>query len=224
MNKFMQRLALEDEAGQNKEMETEVIIYAKVGNFEGLHGADEIEEQYQLDGKFENGMRCRVRRTTVNEDNKYYFTFKVPTSNQEGMEANVEYTDEVSQEFFEGFKKVAASAVNKTRFVFHSKNVTLTAKVDGSDRTFVLPSIKYEVDVYRDSNGHYIEWCKIDVEIDNVLDYINKNLPEHKEVNLSVKINHLPFQPGDAIVTQAADEKQQAFIDSLWKTRYNQEV
>lgn len=222
--KILERLALEEKVETSEKMETEVIVYAKIDNFEGLHGADNTEEQFQLQGEFSNGIRCRVRRVTIDEQAKYYFTYKLPTQNKEGLEANIEHTAEVDKDFFDGFKSVAKTAVNKTRYKFDSRSVTMTINVDGEDKVIVLPNIQYEVDVYRDRNGEYIDWCKIDVEVDVILNFIKSNYPEYESMRLSVKTNHLPFQPVTPIMAQSANEEQRAFIDSLWDEKFNLNV
>lgn len=222
--KILERLALEEKVETSEKMETEVIVYAKIDNFEGLHGADSTEEQFQLQGEFSNGIRCRVRRVTIDEQAKYYFTYKLPTQNKEGLEANIEHTAEVDKDFFDGFKSIAKVAVNKTRYNFNSRSVTMTINVDGEDKVIVLPNIQYEVDVYRDRNGEYIDWCKIDVEVDVILNFIKSNYPEYESMRLSVKTNHLPFQPVTPIMAQSANEEQRAFIDSLWDEKFNLNV
>lgn len=214
MKKFTQ-LALEDtESVENNE--TEVIIYAEITDFEGLKEATRIEGHYQLNGEFSNGTRCRVRATTKGDEVNYTFTYKVPTSQQKGLEANKEYNIEVDKDFFSGFKAVADQAVNKTRYIFNSEKVELAFYIGEEKRIIEIPNIEYEVDVYYSKDNAVIAWCKIDVEVDGILDHISAKFPELEAIKLTIKISHLPFKPINPILTLSANDEQQKFIDQLW--------
>lgn len=215
------KLATEAEA-TTESVETEIIVYCKIGNFNGLQKASHIEHQEQLETEFKNGTRCRVRsiQHQNSDDIKYEFTFKVKTDANEGCEANTEHTVEVGRSFCEGFKAVADHYVKKVRYEFASSNIFLTFVEGGESKTVEIPDVKYEVDVYIDKDSKICEWCKIDIEIDTIINYLGQHHPELKDVNLKVRISHLPFQPTDTILALTANPEQKAFIDALWKDHW----
>jgi hypothetical protein len=225
--KLFDRLSISqesNEARQNKE--TEVAIYAKIGNPNGLQEAASHEQHEQLEGKFAKGPKCRVRKTTKDNKDTYVFTFKVKgESAEETVTANKEFNVEVDNDFFEGFKtSVAEKFVLKTRYIFNSENVELTFNQDDEKKNITIPNILYEVDVYKKPDGSLSEWCKIDVEVDNILNFLDKEYPELKDVKLNIKISHLPFRPEEAILGSTEDEDKKAFLSDLWDNEFNHKV
>lgn len=203
--------------------ETEVEIYAEVTQPEGLKECTRKELQYQLEAQFTNGMNCRVRHTvTDRNESKYVFTFKVKTKNPDGLEANREYNVDVDTDFFEGFKAVANRSLKKIRYVFHSENVEMTLVEHDEKKIITIPNIEYEVDVYEKKDGSSSRYCKIDIEVDNIIKFLKADYPQIDKFKLNIKISHLPFGPKNAILKFSATEEQHAFIDNLWKTEFTQ--
>ena len=118
------------------------------------------------------------------------------------------------------FRDVAEQGVLKTRYEFASDTITLTYVEADERHDIEVPDITYEVDVYVDQQGQVYEWCKIDIEVDAILDYLTQHHPELQNIKLNVKISHLPFEPSDAILTLSATDEQKAFVDSLWQDHY----
>lgn len=195
--------------------ETEIAIYAKIGDPHGLEECTRKEHQIQLEGKYSNGVLARVRKTTANGQSSCVFTFKTKEGSQAGVDVRSEYNAPVSDEFFEGYKKVAEHAVVKTRYVFESTKVSLTLVKDQVRREIIIPSILYEVDVFEKADGSTCEYCKIDVELDRILNYIDSKHPEVKGFKLVVKISHLPFKPFAAILP--GDEHRE-LLDHIWQS------
>jgi len=204
--------------------ETEAIIYAIVSNPKGLAQANRVEEHIQLESKFDNGTRCRVRKTSIKDNIKYHFTYKLNSQDEKtGLEINDEHTVEVDEDFFNGFKQISNRHIEKTRFIFSSSNVELKLKDDnGNIQNITIPNIEYEVDLFKlpDSDVEYSKWCKIDIEVDNIINFLSANHPELNEFNLFIKISHLPFEPTDSILQYMATDKEQKIIDDLWKEEF----
>lgn len=216
--KFIPPIAMEG-AFAKSEMETEVAIYCRVNNPEGLQQCVRSENHHQLEGKFENGVKCRVRMITPGGSStpaRYYFTYKLRDEDS-NVDASREFTVEVDQEFFEGFKKIASRSLVKTRYVFTSESVTMTLSSSEKKEEVTIPNVEYEVDVYTREDGTVSQWCKIDVEIDPIVDYLTKEHPHLDGMRLNIKVSHLPFQPTDAILPNKADTEQQAQLDEIWK-------
>lgn len=191
--------------------ESEVVFYAKIGDMSGFTKADYFEEQVQLETSFKNGVKVRVRQTIRDNKTKYELTYKVKAGESNAVTMMGEYDADVDADFFNGFKTVADHQLVKTRFVFKSTSVILTYK----GRQLNLPPVKYEVDVYKGADGSYQEWCKIDVEVDELLDYINRTT-DIKGFNASFKVSDLAFNPTD--VVQEIDNPD--LIKMLWENKF----
>lgn len=220
MKLFDKRIAIEDNGTvQNKE--TEIAIYCKIGNKEGLETANSKEQHLQYHAEFKTGQRCRVRKTVKGENTSIVFTMKIKGDENNGIENVTEVSTDVDEDFLEAFKFASHQFVEKTRYNFHTENVELSFKEGEETRTFTVPDIKYEVDVFIKADGTESEWCKIDVEVDSILNYINQNHPEIKNINMNIKLSHLPFEPTDMVIEETATEDQKAMIKNLWDTEYN---
>lgn len=209
----------------SKQVETEIVIYSKVGEPARLQECKSKEDHVQLETTFENGTRCRVRKVIKDGKDEFFFTFKVPTKvdNGTGIDANNEFTVEVGEDFFNGFQAVASRKLVKTRYNFSSENVTLKVNSGSEEKAIVIPNIDYEVDIYTKTDGSVSEWCKIDVEVDNIIDYIHNNHREIGDVNLNIKVSHLPFAPSGSILSFNASDEQRISIGKIWE-EFTQEI
>lgn len=219
--------ALEGLRAQSQSLETEVVLYARIGNPDGLKQAVREEKHVQLETEFTNGTRARVRKVESGQGVQYFFTFKLKDRQDQDdqvIESSRERTTEVDEGFFQDFYKVAYREVKKTRYVFNSNSVTLTLKKSADDteaEKIALPAVEFEVDLFDGQptdgaiSGGQI-WCKIDVEVDNILAYLKVNRPELKDVNLHLGVSNLPFSPQSIIqaTTENAQEREQ--ITELW--------
>lgn len=217
MNLF-NRLSLEEESS-SKAKETEIVVYAKINNFEGLKEAQSVEEHLQYEAAFQNKGRSRVRRVTKGDEVTYLFTMKIPTE-EDDLFSTMEYTIEVDVDFFNGYGLIADRKQHKTRYVFTSQKVDMTLASDHAEADVNLPQVKYEVDVYQNDQGETVDWCKIDIEIDGLLDHVADQLPETGIGKLKLKVSHLPFEPTESILMTNATEDQQAFVKQLWDNHF----
>lgn len=219
--KLMDAIALEEnETKENKE--SEVVIYAKIGDFQGLDKASKKVRHHQIESEFSNGQRCRVRKIEDDGKETYEYTYKLKINTEADMSVNKEFTVEVDKEFFDNFKYVGNKQVIKDRYIFNSENVELVY-MDGEDRkTISIPNVMYEVDVYEKEDGSFSEYCKIDVEVDNIINFLNKEYPELKDIKLNIKISHLPFVPENPILS--TDESKKEFLSNLWDNEFNRKI
>lgn len=219
-----QLLALEADVNESKStLETEIVVYARIGDFDGLQKATRVELHEQMETSFKNDVRCRVRSTSVKSEDdaiQYTFTFKIPTATEDGFEANEEVTTTIDNDFFEGFRRVAEHRLVKTRYEFGSDKIELIYGQEDDKHIIEIPDIKYEIDVYTNPQGEVCEWCKIDIEVDNIINYLAQHHPELENIKLNVKISHLPFEPLEAILSSSMNEEQKAFVDTLWKEQF----
>lgn len=203
--------------------EAEIVIYAKVGNFEGLKQADSVIGQEQLELRVDGKGTVRVRKS-LNEDGEVYeatvksIKRKIGNDTVDVALKAVEENIEASPSFFEAFKFVASKLFVKKRYLFNGKSTTVVK--DGVE--YALPPILYEVDVYERHDGKIIEWCKIDIEVDELLKTIN-SIPELKGVDIGLDINvkDLPFIPQEAfIVGSENSDAQKRLVKKLWEEEY----
>ena len=202
-------------------LETEAVIYAKINNFEGFKQADYKENQVQLETKFANGTNCRTRHSSNEEKNEFKFTFKAKVNSDSGIQVCKEHNIPITEEFFDDFKNIVDRVFYKVRYSFNSKEVELTFENNGEKITATIPNIKYEVDVYLDKDNNPNQWCKIDIEVDSVIDFLDTNYPELDSIKLHIKVSHLPFEPSDCILMSIATDEQKEFVNQLFKT-FNQ--
>lgn len=210
------KLGLEDAVNpvSGKQTETEVCIYAKIGDFAALSQADEVIHQVQAGIVGPNG-KIRVRAETRGDKTTYTETIKAEAPNQiEGLSANIEYNNPVDKDYFNAFCVMAGEAISKDRYEFKAKKVEGLA-VDDNGVGFDPSLLTFSVDTYRSENGTYKPWCKIDFEIDELLKYMGQQ-GDGKPAKLTLRLSKLPFKPTEAFFADKATPEQQAIVDDLW--------
>lgn len=202
--------------------ETELTFYAKIGNFQGLEQAvsSEVQAQFSYTLPAKEGMpesRVRVRSTAKDGVIQYEETIKSPIENKETKTFGCdEHTTIINEEYFEAWKKTyPCSGVDKIRYVFLSKEVELDV---GDGKIVKLPEIKYEVDVFLNRQGQRSAWCKIDIEIDKLLDTLKEQHAEVKQFDTVVKLSSLPFNPQHAFSGKSEKEEERQAVDHFWDT------
>lgn len=214
-------LSMESDNESVKAIETEVVIYATIGNPEGLNEAASKEEHVQLEAKFtKEGGRSRVRKVIKDDDTDYIYTIKFKQKEESDQaSASVEHNVEVDADFFEAFKAVSERALKKTRYTFNSESVTLKLQNGEEEQDIEIPNVQYEVDVYTKADGSISDWCKIDIEVDNIINYIAKHHKDLEGWKLKVKVSHLPFNPSECILgSEANTEDNEKKVDDIWAT------
>lgn len=200
--------------------ESELYFYARVGNRDGLSQATATELHDQWEYKFPNDEqgkpkgKQRIRATTIDGEVRYEETLKTPVDLGKHMAANVEATTTIDKDYFEAWKQaLRTTGCVKQRYTFLSQNVVLTTT---DDQEVKLPEVKYEVDVLIDPQGNPSKWCKIDIEIDPILDYLSEHHADITSFDALVKLSHLPFEPQDAFVGNSEDPAHQEAVKAFW--------
>lgn len=200
--------------------ETELVVYCKISYFEGLKEAvkKERHDQYEIKSSQElsgNKGCVRVRKTTDSDGVKYILTNKVRTEN-DNLSVAEEFNLDITEEQFEMFTKIAPSKTIKDRFIFLVKNVSVN-KFGDETLQIEVPELKFEVDAFPKEDGGYHDWCKIDIEIDPLLEAINKSGKDIGEFSLNIKVNHLPFKPLESFVGSEANDEQNKILDHFYQ-------
>lgn len=197
--------------------ENEICVYATISNPEGLEQADEVEYQKEWNARFKkDDCKARVRVITKKDapsDNAHQFlTLKIKNEQQphDNIESSQEYTVAVDEHFVNAFALIADEPIEKTRYIFFSKQVVVTYLVDGEEKTVTLENVRYEVDVYK----NVPDMCKIEVEIDAIMDALASDELKDKDIKLITKVSHLPFNPTDVFAKWSEGGKDK--VDELW--------
>lgn len=199
----------------NTKREDELVLYAKITDFEGLKAATGKESQEQWEVKSEYG-RIRVRKTSKEGiDPTFDLTFKTKSSNA-GIEGNLETTYDIDEAMFESFKQISENGMVKDRFFYEVAKVTV--KNASGMQDIQVTDMFYETDVFFNEDGSYNENVKIDLEVNKLLDKINETHKDIGEFNLIVKVMHLPFKPKDVILSKNASESDKKIIQNLYDT------
>lgn len=206
----------------SKQAETELCFYARIGDAEALENAIDIEHHEQWEYKViveddddneEYRGKVRIRRTERDGQVKFEETIKLPVDSEAVTQGSHEYTVSITEEYFNAWKKLFGDkGYKKTRYVFLSKEVVL----DHHEEEIKLPDIKYEVDVFFDQEGQRAKWCKIDIEIDDILTYLKEHHPEIEKFDTTVWLSKLPFKPEDAFSAITDNDEQKEAIKAFW--------
>lgn len=199
--------------------EREITIYARVGDPSGLDQADAVEQHEQWEVRFpatgENApkRRARVRETISNGVSRFDETIKIDIEGETAVQSTVEVTTPIEADYFRAWKEhIGDRGVLKTRYTFHAKKVVVTIE----DREVEISDIKYEVDIFRTESGERSRWCKIDVEIDSLLEFLDRKGISFDDVEMVVKVTHLPFKPEQCFLHGAGNEDHDQSVKKFW--------
>lgn len=202
------------------ELEKEVVIYAKVGDAAGLEQALRTVFQEQAQIKTDTGS-VRVRKTT--EQGKpllFEMTSKLKRS-ANGVQSMLEETVVITEEVFELFRRAAPAYMVKNRHYYKAEAVTVIDP-HGVEKKLPLDDVYYEVDIFYKKDGSTAEWCKIDLEIQNLeplFESAGIKLTDKKK--LRIKLWGLPFRPTAVVVEDdSPDVHKRALIDELYESQF----
>lgn len=200
------------------EKEIEAVFYCDIGDPAGLGQADQVIKQEQCETEFANGSRARVRRSEEEGRISYEMTMKSKELSAGGpVQETIETTTPISKDFYTVFRSNAKHRLDKTRYVFNSKSVVMSIrKPEGGMSEVQLNNIAYEVDVYRNAEGKIIGFCKVDVEVHQLLAQLKEKFPDEMPGGIHIKLSHLPFKPQNIIDATKRTEEEAAKIDEFW--------
>lgn len=127
-------------------IEREKVFYGKIANFLDLEKATawEDQEQWEIRPTETNTGVLRVRKTSTGE-------LSLATKVFSG-DSRIETEIEIPADIFAGVRSIAPGGMIKRRYIFPIADTTM----------------KWEVDVYRVGVDEWAEWCKIDLECDDL--------------------------------------------------------
>ena len=219
MNNFITIKKALESFGIKEEQESELTIYAKIGNMEGLNQAAYIEKQEQAEIKTDIG-KVRVRKIIQNGRVPVYeLTTKRPIS-LNAVKKNRERNKKINEELYDIFIDVCPVFQSKTRYVFKSEKITI--KRENFNAEITTSDLKFEVDVFTKADGSISEWCKIDLEIDAINKILKENNIGVEDIKLVACISKLPFEPNNIIIDDGKEDdgEKKKLIDAIWKYEY----
>ena len=191
-----------------KASENEITVYADIGDAEGFKQALNKTRQTDYVAKFDkDGCKARVRVVETEDSKRLEYTIKIKNPGDEGAVAS---STSMVYSVLEGFKGIAEDPIVKDRYVFETKEVTISIGEDEA-KTIQVEGIIYEVDVFEKNTSQ----CKIDIEVDKVLEAVKDVSPDAK-VNILAKVSHLPFKPTGIFSSfSGGEDKVGAFWDTV---------
>lgn len=210
--------------------ETEIVIYAKVGNEQGLDQAFKVIHQEQAQVRAPNGrIRVRMERDAkLQNDWVYTLTTKHKGQAVAGIASNKELNKLIDDETYSMFKSVADVFQRKTRYVFKVENVKIeSANMSGQ---VTVEELNFEVDRFyvenEDGSIAYSEWVKIDIELDNLIKALKESgfNPDALKMELKVVLSQLPFQPTNAFMEDPSNPKTTELISAIYDTQFNRAI
>lgn len=195
----------------NISAENEIAIYARITNFSGLEKATRIIEQEQYEIKSGIKGKIRVRKETFQQVDTYTLTTKVSSPSNSSV-SNTEFTISIDREFFDSFRQIANKGMKKSRYMFPISQLIIDNRPLKN-----LPETYFEVDVFTRPDGLKFSWCKIDLELDNILRSISKKLDDEFKLKIIARISDLSFKPVEMFIGDQATEEQNKLLDVLFK-------
>lgn len=194
-----QQIALEAEVATGvKQAENEHSFYARIADMKQFDGLPkERQEQWEIKvPKTDRNTAAggiRVRKTIVDGQRpEYVMTSKVLISS-DGKKDEVPIASTPHQ--FIHFALLSEGGMIKDRFTFPIK---------GTD-------LKWEIDLFLKPDGGYHDWCKIDLEVED----LNAPIPQELPIAFTALI------PGDPSKrTDAQSAKLRELFDTCFLTRY----
>lgn len=183
--------------------EKEFTFYARITDFEGLKAASSYEFQDQC-GFFINGKSIRIRATTVDSETTYELTVKTKTPDGH----HLEHSAPATRAQFEVFKQTSEEGLRKMRYYYPVRKITVGDVVNPSADNPIV----FEVDVFFNEDGSPNPWCKIDLEVQDLL----KNLTGPHRLN--VTLDNIPLGLTDVMTRYGADAQTHKKIDLLYET------
>lgn len=203
--------------------ETELSLYARLDDPESLEQAEHIEDHIQLETKLVSGARQRVRRIIPvkggpdGAGDAYELTLKVKKSDEAGVPSSIEVTQETDRGFYLAYAEVASRGIVKRRYTF----LGTTPIIEGVSEDLVLPPVKYEVDRFKiHSTGEYSDWIKIDIELDDILEALNKAGISTEGLRQKFNLKNLPFTSHDMFAPNNMSPQQKQLLDRLWAEEF----
>jgi hypothetical protein len=204
---------------KHTQKEVEVVIYAKITNPEGLAEAYSVEQHEQAQVKTSKGS-VRIRKITTEGKEPYFEMTSKQKLQDDKAQSSIETTKRISSDVYELFLTVCENYMSKTRYIFKAE--TINVKVGDMTAQIKAKDMNYEVDVFSRADGNQSEWCKIDLEIDNLRNLLEENNLNIEDIKLIASIGKLPFKPNHVVIDDGSDEDpdKRALITALYQNEF----
>lgn len=181
-------ISTEDVQPTQTVQEHELVFYGTIDSLEQLKQAFKAERHAQYEKKLDNG-RIRVRSIEDNSGKRFELTLKRKDPTKDGV---LESTTEIDERFFNEFRLCCEEGMIKDRFLFKTET----------------EGIFWEVDVFKDPEGNYYRWCKIDLELDGQ----------------QIDVKAFPISLSNVIVQHKATDEEKKAISVLYEKYFLSKV
>ena len=199
--------------------EIELAFFCEVTEPAGYAEAIAVEDHLQYEYRppaDENGNRrgrVRIRMTKKNGIVSYTQTIKTPIDKDSKL-GDHEETIEISESFFETWRKAfCSSGQKKIRYVYLAEQVVL--KVDQNSIT--MPKVKFQVDRFYNAEGKMSQWVKVDIEIQDIVDYLKDGEADIKNAKFDIDFSNLPLGIKRVVSMVTEDPDERAGIDNFFR-------
>lgn len=213
------KIATENDKPSNTKQETEVVIYAKVTNPEGLSQAFSVEQHEQAQIKSAKGS-VRIRKIIVDGKEPRFEMTSKQKSTDSNVQSSLETTERINESVYNLFMLTCETFMSKTRYIFKAE--TIKGKKGEMEFEIKAKNINFEVDVFRRPDGKTSQWCKIDLEIDKLKETLTTNDIDVKDIKLVARIGQLPFKPNNIVLDDGseAEPEKRELITALYSSEF----
>lgn len=198
----------------DKGRETEIVLYARIHNFDNLKLAQKKESHEQWTVVAPYG-KVRVRKTTLPE---LAPTFEVTVKTRDskmGISDGDEDNLPCAEGFFESFKAIASEGMIKDRYEFKAASVSMKTDA-GEEDLNANDDVVFEVDLFKNKDGSYCEYVKIDIEVHRLMERLAQKGIDTKDSDFDISVRQLPLKLTDVVRGDDKSETTRAFIRDLY--------
>lgn len=204
--------------------ETELTLYVQLQdpNFPPVDGS---ETWIQYESKLEGGADIRVRAYDAAKDGyRFIQTLKIRDKTAK-IDSADEYNCPIPEGFARGFILAASSEQHKRRDYFKSTAVTLKLGRGDEVEVHEAPELTIEVDRFIKPDGSYSDWGKVDIEVDDLIEWIKSNYGVDGATGYHIELDKiLPCKALRIIDGKTQDPEEKEILSQLWETDFKRKI
>lgn len=207
--------------------ETELVLYVELED-PNFSIDTKSESWLQYETEFKNGTRARIRQyegQSGEEALRHIVTVKAKSGSTGGIDTVDEYNCEVPKDFAIGFIRGCESVQHKRRDYLKSNKASILLKRGGVEEIHEAPEMAIDFDRFIKEDGSYENWAKVDIEIDDLVKWLESNYGLNKIGGIHVDFeNLLPTKVLRIIHSKTKDPEEKEILDQLWDTKFKKKL
>lgn len=180
-----------------------LIVIAKVGDYRGFERASDVIKIQEF--IFEKEGKIVSARKVVSEDEVLY-SMRIHRT-----DAHVEEETPITPGFFNNFVHIADTCTVRNQYVFEGS----VATVNIDNQMVELPPVSFRVDVFTRPDGRESDYVQIEVDNTAIEDAVNRIAKTVEDLDIEVKVTHLPFKPQDAFIVDEVENLSEEQLETL---------